>query len=1101
MEFRFLGRLEVLENERTLGLGGAKQQAVLAVLLLHRREAVSIDRLVDELWGERPPPTAEQTIRVYVSRLRKTFGDGVVETRGRGYLLAVATSQVDADRFETLAARGRAAISAGDNRAGVKLLTDALALWRGSPLEEFAYAPFALAEIARLEEVRLLAQEDLLEAWLHDGHGAEFVPELERLVASHPLRERLVAALMLAQYRSGRQSDALATYRVARRRLVDDLGLEPEPALRELELRILQHDPTLNATRPAFAASQTRMHRRRRVGVTCALGAVLATGLLLSVGEAHSTRPTLAGANGAVAVGRSDRLLSATALAGAPGSAAGGYGSVWVADPGAGEVTQIDPGTGVVVDRIPVGGEPGSVATGAGAVWVASTVGSTVTRINPTTEISKTISLPGTSPDAIAYGAGRLWVADSVEHELFEVDPETDSLRRTVSLDLQPSAVVGADGAVWVAGYNDAIVERLDPASGKVSARVRVGDGPVALVFVAGSLWVANSLDSTVTRIDPATLRVTDTVAVGSGPTALAAGFGAVWAANAHAGTVSRIDPHGSRVAATVDVGGTPTSVTVSGHKLWVGVAADGASHRGGTLVIVTAAAPTSPASMLASVDPALYSAADNPQFTGLAYDSLVTFQQSPGINGLRLVPDLALSIPTPSDGGATYAFRIRGGIRYSDGQLLRAADFRRGFERLFRVGSPGTSLFEDIVGASACIRNPRQCNLARGIVTNDPERSVTFHLTTPDPSFLFKLTEFAYAAPVPSGTPNHESGSSTVPGTGPYRITSVTATEIRFDRNRFFREWSHAAQPTGNPNAIVWQTVRTTQDAVTAIEQGRADWLWGEVPPSVYDRLDLQSPAQLHSNPQPVVDFTAINTHVAPFNDLRVRQALNYAINRARIVQLYGGAGFATPTCQPIAPGLPGYLRYCPYTTAPRADGNWNAPNMARARQLVAESGTRGERVDVWGSPSQGFVPRKVPAYFAEVLRSLGYRVHLHLVANITTAMWRRLQIYADGDWLALYPDPSSYIPQFFSCDGGNSNGWYCNPALDREMQHAELLALKDPSKARSDWEAVDRKLTDNAVWVPTVTYRDLELTSHRLLNYEYNPVWGFLADQSWLR
>lgn len=215
-EFRILGRLEVLEHGEPLALGGAKQQAVLVVLLLHRREVVSIDRLVDQLWGERPPPTAEQTVRVYVSRLRKTLGDGVVETRGRGYLLAADAAHVDADRFVTLATEGRAALSAGDARPAIKLLTDALALWRGPPLEEFGYEPFAQAEIARLEEARLSAQEDWLEAELRVGHSAELVPGLEQLVAEHPFRGRLVAELMLAQYRAGRQADALATYRLAR---------------------------------------------------------------------------------------------------------------------------------------------------------------------------------------------------------------------------------------------------------------------------------------------------------------------------------------------------------------------------------------------------------------------------------------------------------------------------------------------------------------------------------------------------------------------------------------------------------------------------------------------------------------------------------------------------------------------------------------------------------------------------------------------------------------------------------------------------------------------------------------------------------------------
>src|ERR1035437_8703950 len=806
MEFRIRGRLEVLEHGQPLALGGAKQRAVLAILLIHRREAVSVDRLVDELWGERPPPTAAQTIRVYVSRLRKTLGDRVVETQGRGYLLAVGPDRVDADCFAALVADGRAALASGDAAAGVGLLDAALELWRGPPLQEFAYDPFAQAEIARLEDARLATLEDRTDAELSVGRGAELVAELEQLVTEHPLRERLVAGLMLALYRAGRHADALAACRAARERLTEELGLEPGPALRELERRILQHDPTLATHRPTVLVSGRRRARARVVAGALVLGAVLIASALLSSGAAQPGPPRLSGTSGIVAVSTaSGRLVTATPLVGVPGAISGGSGSMWVADAGGGAVARIDPGSGVVVDRIPVGGEPGSITSGGGAIWVASTVGATVTRIDPTTEaVTQTIVVPGSNPVAIAFGDGRLWVADSVARELFEIDPATGSLRRTVSLDLQPGAIALAGGAIWVAGYNNATVEKLDPTSGRTLARVHVGDGPAALAFTAGSLWVANSLDATVSRIDPTTRAVTATIPVGSGPTALAAAGGSLWVANQYSADVSRINPRRAPVAVNVEVDGSPTSLTPSTGRLWVGVAANSGSHRGGTLVIDGLALASSGPVAHMSMDPAFYSFANNPQFTGLEYDSLVNFQQSPGAAGLRLVPDLALSIPTPADGATTYVFRLRPGIDYSTGQPLRAGDFRRAIERLFSVGSPGSSLYSGIVGAAVCARRPRRCALSQGIATDDAVGTVTFHLAAPDPDFLFKLTEFAYSAPVPPGTPDNETGSGTVPGTGPYKIVAVSPTEIRFVRNPFFHEWSHAAQPTGNPNSIV---------------------------------------------------------------------------------------------------------------------------------------------------------------------------------------------------------------------------------------------------------------------------------------------------------
>ncbi len=258
-----------------------------------------------------------------------------------------------------------------------------------------------------------------------------------------------------------------------------------------------------------------------------------------------------------------------------------------------------------------------------------------------------------------------------------------------------------------------------------------------------------------------------------------------------------------------------------------------------------------------------------------------------------------------------------------------------------------------------------------------------------------------------------------------------------------------------------------------------------------------------MHVNPQFAVSFLPLNTHVAPFDDRRVRQALNDAIDRATLVKLYGGPRFAVPTCQTITPGIPGYRRYCPYTRHPRPGGGWTAPDMARARRLVRQSGTVGERIDLIGSRDIGFIPPASTTYIGRVLRALGYHVHISTIpfARITAAMWDRFQISNDGNWIPQYPDPSSYLPSFFGCSGTNSNGYYCNPAIDREMARAERVEPTHPARSSALWQAVDRRLTNAAAWVPTVASREVELTSKRLHNYEYNPVWGFLADQAWVR
>lgn len=246
MEYRILGPLEVVGEGGPLALGGPRQRALLAVLLLNAGEVLSTDRIVDDVWGEHPPRTASKSVHVCVSQLRKTLGRSAILTRPPGYVLGVEPEHgIDARRFERLSAEGRALLGAGDPAGAAARLREALALWRGAPLADLAYEPFAQSDIARLEELRLAAVEDRIEAELEGPAGSELVAELEALVARNPLRERLLEQLMVALYRAGRQVDALDVYREARTTLVEELGIEPGGRLRDLERAILSQDPAL----------------------------------------------------------------------------------------------------------------------------------------------------------------------------------------------------------------------------------------------------------------------------------------------------------------------------------------------------------------------------------------------------------------------------------------------------------------------------------------------------------------------------------------------------------------------------------------------------------------------------------------------------------------------------------------------------------------------------------------------------------------------------------------------------------------------------------------------------------------------------------------
>jgi predicted ATPase/DNA-binding SARP family transcriptional activator len=249
-QFTLLGPLSVRRDGEPTAIGGQKPRALLAALLLEANRVVSLDQLVDALWGEAPPDTARNTIQVYVSQLRKVLPDGMLDTAPPGYRLIVDPETIDLFRFVRLCEEGRTRLADGNAVGAAETLRAALDLWRGAPLADFAWEPFAHAEISRLEELRLAALEDRIDADLALARHGQLIPELERLVVEEPLRERVRAQLMLALYRAGRQADALAVYQRARKALVDELGIEPGESLRKLERAILAQDPSLGIPLP-----------------------------------------------------------------------------------------------------------------------------------------------------------------------------------------------------------------------------------------------------------------------------------------------------------------------------------------------------------------------------------------------------------------------------------------------------------------------------------------------------------------------------------------------------------------------------------------------------------------------------------------------------------------------------------------------------------------------------------------------------------------------------------------------------------------------------------------------------------------------------------
>ena len=592
LRFLVLGRLEAYDDDIELDLGPRKQRAVLAVLLLNANHVVSTERLIDDLWGDSPPSTARAALQVYVAGLRKALGSGgaSLRTRAPGYILELDAGALDLDRFTQLRAEAR---ESSDAERRAALLHDALRLWRDEPLPELRTEPFSAAAVAQLEQLRLAALEERIDADLALGRQAELVTELESLVAEHPYRERLRAQLLLALYRSGRQADALDAYQAGRRVLQDDLGLEPGNELRDLEAAILRHDEALSPALPVPAATPdqpppSRLSRR----------AVVAAGL---------------GGLAAVALGGG---VTAFRLRGSGGTRVH-----------AGSVGVVDPGSRRLVQEIPVGFSSRLIAAGAGAVWLVDDKGNTLTGIDPETNdvvlARQAIPWEGV-PTGLAAGLGSVWIALNEGHVLSVLEVgEVGNLRRRIVLEereegdgvfsvfIAPVKLTVGEGAVWALEQGLDQVRRIDPAT-KIPERFAEGVGAASSIAVDGNaVWlggndgvrkldlryptelestsVPQALLSTTTsiavspdavwfvgdsstdlwRIDPVSVEILKSFPIGTSPSAVAVGEdGAVWVAGRSVASLWRLDPK-TNEDETIAVGATSGGLVADFGKIW----------------------------------------------------------------------------------------------------------------------------------------------------------------------------------------------------------------------------------------------------------------------------------------------------------------------------------------------------------------------------------------------------------------------------------------------------------------------------------------------------------------------------------------------------
>jgi len=528
----------------------------------------------------------------------------------------------------------------------------------------------------------------------------------------------------------------------------------------------------------------------------------------------------------------------------------------------------------------------------------------------------------------------------------------------------------------------------------------------------------------------------------------------------------------------------------------------DDSSHYGGTLRLLAVASD-------GTLDPHInYSSLNWPLYAH-THDGLVTFSKTGGAESAQVVADLAESLPDISADGKSYRFRLREGIRFSNGKTLDVQDVRASFQRIFKVFGPTSgSFYNGIVGADKCLAEPSTCTLQGGVEIDAKARLVTLHLVEPDAEFLYKLS-VPHAAIVPADTPTHDQGNTPIPGTGSYHFVSYDPNaSLVLERNPHFQQWSREAQPKGYPDRIEYRFGGTEESAVNAILNGQADGMYEPVPVGRLAQLSTDHPGQLRVSSMNAWWYAPLNVNLPPFDDVRVRQALNYAVDRDALVALFGGTALAAPVCTILPPDMPGHSAHCDYTQNPGS--HWSAPDMDRAHALVEASGTRGQKVTVVSEDS--VTSRAVGAYLQSVLADLGYDAALQSISGDIQFTYiqnsnNKVQISVT-QWYQDYPAASNFLHVLFGCDsftpGSDSSvnmSGFCDRALDNRMKATMRLAVTDPAAAQQEWGQIDRDMMQLAPAVPLFTPRHIDLISKRVGNYQFSNRYRWLLGNSWVQ
>jgi peptide/nickel transport system substrate-binding protein len=525
--------------------------------------------------------------------------------------------------------------------------------------------------------------------------------------------------------------------------------------------------------------------------------------------------------------------------------------------------------------------------------------------------------------------------------------------------------------------------------------------------------------------------------------------------------------------------------------------------HQGGTLRLVSNASE-------GTIDPQINYTSQFWQVFFVTYDGLVGFAKSGGETSNDVVADLAVAVPKPEDGGKTYVFKLRPGIAFSNGQAVTPGDVVASFQRLFKVANPNAGTWYNVlVGADACLKTPASCTLDGGVTADDKAGTVTFHLTQPDAEFLYKLA-VPFGAVLPAGTPAQDLGTKPAPGTGPYMIASYDPNrQMRLVRNPHFKQWSEDAQPAGYADEIDYDYGLDDEAAVTAVENGQADWMFDQPPADRLGEIGSRYAGQVHISPLFAFYFVAMNVNMAPFDNEKVRQAVNLAVDRKAAVNLFGGPRLAAASCQILPPGFPGYQPYCPFTKDPGTA--WTAPDMAKAKQLMQDSGVKpGQQVTL--IVNDRAADRSIGTYLQSVLRELGFDAAVKAISpNIQFTYIQntnnKVQISLT-DWFQDYPAPSDFLYVLFSCanfhpgsDASINISGFCDKGIDAQMREALGTAVTDQAAANTMWAKIDQEVTDHAPVASLFTPKHVDFIAKRVGGYTYSDQFHMIFSKVWVQ